>query len=179
MVRIPGQRTSGQTSALPLPGARLPSRRSAELRQLGVGKAEQLAALVESAYGSVLPAGASSAANLELLSRETQQIDELVDKCEPTSAPSPTRNRPRYSLAPHQGPVLTVISVGRLTVPVSVLDAGWPSRGCLHWLSAAHLYSRWMEHHEHLVSLEIRINLVTGADALHHVAAELIDSQDE
>lgn len=51
--------------------------------------------------------------------------------------------------------------------------------GCLHWLSAAHLYSRWMEHHEHLVSLEIRINLVTGADALHTVAHELIDSQDE
>ncbi|MFD4258218.1 hypothetical protein ACFWR9_11455 [Streptomyces sp. NPDC058534] len=50
--------------------------------------------------------------------------------------------------------------------------------GCLHWLSAAHLYNRWMEHHEHLVSLEIRINLVTGADALHAVAHELIDPQE-
>ena len=35
-----------------------------------------------SAYGSVLTAGPLSAANLELLRREIQQIDELVDKCE-------------------------------------------------------------------------------------------------
>ncbi|MEU3899757.1 hypothetical protein [Streptomyces sp. NPDC045251] len=51
--------------------------------------------------------------------------------------------------------------------------------GCLHWLSAAHLYNRWMEHHEHLVSLEIRINLVTAGETLHTVVHELIDSQDE
>ncbi|MEV8395881.1 MULTISPECIES: hypothetical protein [unclassified Streptomyces] len=53
-----------------------------ELRQLRAGKAEQLAAL-ESAYGSVLTAGPLSAANLELLRQEIQQIDELVGKCEP------------------------------------------------------------------------------------------------
>ncbi|MET8808870.1 hypothetical protein [Streptomyces sp. NPDC004546] len=52
-----------------------------ELRQLRAGKAEQLAAL-ESAYGSVLTTGPLSAANLELLHREIQQIDELVGKCE-------------------------------------------------------------------------------------------------
>ncbi|MBY8846531.1 hypothetical protein [Streptomyces sp. SP2-10] len=52
-----------------------------ELRQLRAGKAEQLAAL-ESAYGSVLSAGPLSAANLELLRQEIQQIDELVGKCE-------------------------------------------------------------------------------------------------
>jgi hypothetical protein len=38
--------------------------------------------------------------------------------------------------------------------------------GCLHWLSAAHLFSRYIETHERIVALEIEINLVTGADAL-------------
>ncbi|MEU6405374.1 site-specific integrase [Streptomyces sp. NPDC046985] len=52
-----------------------------ELHQLRAGKAEQLAAL-ESAYGNVLTAGPLSTANLELLRREIQQIDELVGKCE-------------------------------------------------------------------------------------------------
>ncbi|MFP1624047.1 tyrosine-type recombinase/integrase [Streptomyces sp. 5K101] len=52
-----------------------------ELRQLRAGKAEQLAAL-ESAYGTVLTTGPLSAANLELLRQEIQQIDELVGKCE-------------------------------------------------------------------------------------------------
>ncbi|MFD9562174.1 hypothetical protein [Streptomyces sp. NPDC059994] len=52
-----------------------------ELRQLRAGKAEQLAAL-ESAYGGVLTAGPLSAASLELLRQEVQQIDERVGKCE-------------------------------------------------------------------------------------------------
>jgi hypothetical protein len=51
--------------------------------------------------------------------------------------------------------------------------------GCLHWLSAAHLFSRFMQTGEHVVSLEIRINLVTGADALHIVAHQLTGNQDE
>lgn len=50
---------------------------------------------------------------------------------------------------------------------------------CIHWHSAAHLYQRWMEHHEHLVATEIRLNLVTAGDVLHAVGHELIDSQDE
>ncbi|GAB2714570.1 hypothetical protein [Streptomyces bullii] len=51
--------------------------------------------------------------------------------------------------------------------------------GCLHWLSAAHLYGRYLELQEHLVSLEIRINLVTAGEALHIVAHELLDSQED
>jgi hypothetical protein len=51
--------------------------------------------------------------------------------------------------------------------------------GCLHWLSAAHLFSRYMETGEHIVSLEIRINLVTGGEALGAAARELIRSREE
>ncbi|MGW6292471.1 hypothetical protein [Streptomyces sp. NPDC055058] len=50
---------------------------------------------------------------------------------------------------------------------------------CLHWIAAAHLYERYLATKERIVSLEIRINLVTGGDALHAVAHELIDSQEE
>ncbi|MFB7596906.1 hypothetical protein [Streptomyces sp. NPDC056160] len=51
--------------------------------------------------------------------------------------------------------------------------------GCLHWLSAAHLFSRYMETAEHVVSLEIRVNLVTAGETLHSVAHELIDTQED
>ncbi|MGV4984534.1 hypothetical protein ACVB8X_14020 [Streptomyces sp. NRAIS4] len=51
--------------------------------------------------------------------------------------------------------------------------------GCLHWLSAAHLFSRYMETGEDIVSQEIKINLATGGEALHTVVHMLIDSQEE
>lgn len=51
--------------------------------------------------------------------------------------------------------------------------------GCLHWLSAAHLFTRYMETGERIVAMEIRLNLVTGGDVLHTVAHMLIDQQDE
>lgn len=51
--------------------------------------------------------------------------------------------------------------------------------GCLHWLSAAHLFTRYMETGEGIVAQEIKINLATGGEALHTVAHMLIDSQEE
>lgn len=51
--------------------------------------------------------------------------------------------------------------------------------GCLHWLSAAHLFTRYMDTGERIVAMEIRLNLVTGGEVLHAVAHTLIDQQDE
>jgi hypothetical protein len=51
--------------------------------------------------------------------------------------------------------------------------------GCLHWLSAAHLFARFLETGEHVVSLEIRINLVTAGETLHTVAHMLIGDLEE
>ncbi|MEU4099360.1 hypothetical protein AB0F16_01720 [Streptomyces tanashiensis] len=88
-----------------------------ELRQLRAGKAEQLAAL-ESAYGGVLTAGPLSAANLELLRREIQQIDELVGKCEADVDSLTREGRATVESWLHtRDPFLTV-------VPVAAVPAG-------------------------------------------------------
>jgi hypothetical protein len=39
----------------------------------------------------------------------------------------------------------------------------------LHWLSASHLFSRYMDTGEAIVALEIRLNIVTAHDGLHAV----------
>ncbi|QIJ62566.1 hypothetical protein [Streptomyces sp. JB150] len=39
----------------------------------------------------------------------------------------------------------------------------------LHWLSASHLFSRYMDTREGIVALEIRLNIVTAHDGLHAV----------
>lgn len=41
--------------------------------------------------------------------------------------------------------------------------------GSLHWLSAAHLFSRYLETGESMVALEARINIMTAHDGLHVV----------
>ncbi|MGW1796894.1 hypothetical protein ACWCQN_13000 [Streptomyces sp. NPDC001984] len=50
--------------------------------------------------------------------------------------------------------------------------------GSLHWLSAAHLYSRFIETGEHVVGLEITINLVTAGDAIIEVARVVTEDQE-
>ncbi|MFE6362958.1 hypothetical protein ACFVP3_23540 [Streptomyces sp. NPDC057806] len=49
-----------------------------------------------------------------------------------------------------------------------LIQAGLWGAG-LHWLSASHLLSRYMETGEDIVALEIRINIVTAHDGLHAV----------
>ncbi|MFF8406925.1 hypothetical protein ACF06P_35520 [Streptomyces sp. NPDC015684] len=44
----------------------------------------------------------------------------------------------------------------------------------LHWLAASHLFSRYMEKNEDVVSLEVRINIVTAHDGLHLVEELLL-----
>ncbi|WDO09939.1 hypothetical protein ME763_32130 [Streptomyces murinus] len=51
--------------------------------------------------------------------------------------------------------------------------------GCLHWLSAAHLFIRYMEASEYIVGQEVRINLATSGEVLHTVAHQLMDSSEE
>ncbi|MFI5973533.1 hypothetical protein [Streptomyces sp. NPDC051452] len=50
----------------------------------------------------------------------------------------------------------------------------------LHWLSASHLFTRYMEKPERIVALEIRLNIVTAHDGLHAVEDALLgDDPDE
>ncbi|MFJ6730011.1 hypothetical protein ACIQPQ_34440 [Streptomyces sp. NPDC091281] len=44
----------------------------------------------------------------------------------------------------------------------------------LHWLGAAHLFTRYTVTHEKVVALEIRLIIVTAHDALHEVEDALL-----
>lgn len=49
--------------------------------------------------------------------------------------------------------------------------------GCLHWLSAAHLFTALIDHEDQTLWMEIEINLTTGGEALV-TAGKLIAEQE-
>ncbi|WP_432169076.1 hypothetical protein [Streptomyces sp. 1222.5] len=44
----------------------------------------------------------------------------------------------------------------------------------LHWLSASHLFSLYLEKNEEILAMEVRLNLVTAHDGLHAVEDVLL-----
>lgn len=57
-----------------------------------------------------------------------------------------------------------------------VLQAGiWG--GCLHWLSAAHLFTALLDHEDLVLRMEVEINLVTAGEGLILIAQELREQE--